>query len=319
MGGECDACLFTRSAAARPGCLGSGAPEAGGGRPLRYQCAHDQPLRAPAGRSGERRGQADPRSPSTDPAGPGCCLDGPVGSAAGRDVAATLPPVGTDAGRAGEPGRDGACHPTAGLDTQKKALVAAEQDPDAREQWRDTIAEYNLEQFVFIDESSANITLTPRYARAPRGQRAPGSAPRNYQHNTTLVAALTPRGIQTPMTLEGAIDSDAFAAYVEQVLRTTLRPGQIVICDNLSVHKRADIRSAIEAAGCTLLFLPAYSPDFNPIEQAFSKLKAFLRRAEARTPEALEAAIGEALNTITATDARHWFAHAGYPLPSQPL
>lgn len=227
--------------------------------------------------------------------------------------------MGRAAGGAGEPGRDGACHPPLGLDLEKKSLVATEQDADERARWRQAIREYDPAQFVFIDESSANITLTPRYARAPRSQRAPGSAPRNYQRNTTLVAALTPTGIHAPMTLEGAIDSDAFVAYVEHVLLPKLHPGQVVICDNLSVHKRADIRNQIEDAGCTLLFLPAYSPDFNPIEQAFSKLKAALRRAEARTQEALDAAIGAALTTITATDARHWFAHAGYPIASQSL
>lgn len=121
------------------------------------------------------------------------------------------------------------------------------------------------------------------------------------------------------MTLDGALDSDAFAAYVEHVLVPTLQPGQIVILDNLSVHKRTDIRSLIEQAKCSLVFLPAYSPDFSPIEQAFSKLKTALRRTQARTREALEAAIAEALATISATDASHWFRHAGYPLKGQPL
>lgn len=174
-------------------------------------------------------------------------------------------------------------------------------------------------QFVFLDESSANVTLTPRYARAPHHERAPGHAPRNYDRNMTLVAALTPAGIQAPMTLPGAMNSDAFAAYVQQGLVPTLTPGQIVICDNLSVHKRADIRALIEEAGCAFIFLPAYSPDFNPIEQAFSKLKTALRRAQARTQEALEAAIAAALATITASDAQHWFHHAGYDLSGQPL
>ena len=169
-------------------------------------------------------------------------------------------------------------------------------------------------QFVFLDETSANVTLTPRSGWAPHDERAHGSAPRNYDHNTTLVAALTPDGLQAPMTLDGAMNSDAFAAYVEHILCPRLTPGQIVICDNLSVHKRADIRAFIEAKDCTLIFLPAYSPDFNPIEQAFSKLKAALRRAQARTQAALEAAIAAALDTITATDAAHFFTHAGYDL-----
>lgn len=197
--------------------------------------------------------------------------------------------------------------------------MATERDEDERLRWQDALRDDDPDQFVFVDESSANITLTPRYARAPRGKRAPGSAPRNYQRNTTLVAALTPDGIQASMTVEGAMDSDAFAAYVEHVLMPTLHPGQTVICDNLSVHKCTDIAELIEQAGCELIFLPAYSPDFNPIEQAFSKLKTYLRRVRARTQDALETAIGEALDTITATDARHWFAHAGYLLSGQPL
>ncbi|MGA7670138.1 MAG: IS630 family transposase, partial [Nitrolancea sp.] len=156
----------------------------------------------------------------------------------------------------------------------------------------------------------------PRSAWAPHDERAHGSAPRNYDHNTTLVAALTPTGLQAPMTLDGAMNSDAFAAYVERFLVPSLRPGQIVICDNLSVHKRADIPRLVAAKHCTLIFLPAYSPDFNPIEQAFSKLKTALRRAQARTQETLEAAIAAALETITTTDAINFFIDAGYALSS---
>ncbi len=210
-------------------------------------------------------------------------------------------------------------HQTPWLDVEKKALVAAEQDEDARAAWRTEMSQHDPSQFVFVDESSANTTLTPRYGRAPKGQRAPGSAPRNYRHNTTLVAALTPDGLQAPMTLDGAMDSDAFAAYVRQVLVPHLQPGQIVILDNLSVHKRADIRQQIEQIGCQLIFLPAYSPDFNPIEQAFSKLKAWLRQAEARSQHTLEEAIAVALATITSSDARGWFHHCRYDLNRQPL
>ena len=205
-------------------------------------------------------------------------------------------------------------HFPAGLDLQKKSLVATERDEESRAHWRAEIGDLDPTQFVFVDESSATITLTPVYARAPKGQRAHGSAPRNYRQRTTVIAALTPDGIQAPMTLTGAVDGDAFAAYAQQVLVPQLRPGKIVILDNLSVHKRADIRQQIEQAGCTLLFLPPYSPDFNPIEQAFSKLKAGLRRAQARTQEALDRAIKEALDTITPVDAHHWFRHDGYTL-----
>ncbi len=206
-----------------------------------------------------------------------------------------------------------------GLDLEKKTLAATERDEPARQQWRADVADLDPARFVFVDESHANVTLTPRYARAPKGQRAHGSAPRNYQHATTIVAALTPQGMAAPMTLAGALDSDAFAAYVQQVLLPILQPGQIVILDNLSVHQRADIRALIEGAGCELRFLPAYSPDFTPIEQAFSKLKDGLRRIQARTHDALEDAIAATLSTITPTDAQHWFRHAGYDMNRQPL
>lgn len=159
--------------------------------------------------------------------------------------------------------------------------------------------------------------MVPRYGRAPKGKRAHGTTPRNYRHNTTLVAALTPDGLQAPMTLLGPLDSDAFAAYVRAILTPLLRPGQIVICDNLSVHKRADIRRLIEAAHCHLFFLPPYSPDYNPIELVFAKLKERLRRLAARTQDALEAAIAEALATITDADARACFRHCGYRLIDQ--
>lgn len=206
-----------------------------------------------------------------------------------------------------------------GLDLEKKSLVATERDAAERAAWREQIAESDAHQFVFVDESSANITLTPRYARAPHDERAHGSVPRNYRHNTTLVAALTPAGIQAPMTLEGALDGDAFTCYVQQLLVPSLQPGQLVILDNLSAHKGPAIRTLLEQAGCQLLFLPAYSPDFTPIEQAFSKLKTALRRAQARTQEALEAAIAAALTTITAVDASNFFQHCGYDLTGQPL
>jgi transposase len=141
--------------------------------------------------------------------------------------------------------------------------------------------------------------------------------PRNHGKNTTLVAALTPEGLQAPWTIEGAMDTAAFERYVTEVLGPTLRPGQIVVLDNLSVHKAESIREAIAARGCTLLFLPPYSPDCTPIEQAFSKLKALLRGVGARAREALLEAIRLAVDAITRDDAVAWFANAGYALPAQ--
>lgn len=163
----------------------------------------------------------------------------------------------------------------------------------------------------------SNIALTPLYARAPKGERARASVPRNRGKNTTLIAALSLEGMGAAMILEGSANTTAFELYVEQVLAPSLHTGQIVILDNLQAHKSARVRLAIEAKGCRLLFLPGYSPDLFPIEEAFSKLKTVLRRTGARTREALEEAIGQALLTITAQDAHGWFQHCGYLLPEQ--
>jgi transposase len=196
-------------------------------------------------------------------------------------------------------------------------VVAAERSASDRAAWRDLTGYLPANDLVFVDECGSTIALTPRYARAPRGQRAYGSAPRNWGKNTTLIAGLTLSGIQAPFILEGAVDTLAFETYAEQVLAPSLRPGQVVVLDNLSVHKGERVCQVIEAQGCQVLFLPAYSPDFAPIEEAFSKLKAWLRRLEARTREALEEAIAQALEQITAQDAHGWFWHGGY-LPQKP-
>lgn len=190
--------------------------------------------------------------------------------------------------------------------------MASERDEAARATWRALIQPHDAAWFVFVDESGTHLALSPRYAWAPRGQRAPGRVPRNWAKNTTLVAGLSLAGIQAPWTIAGAMDTDAFAVYVDQVLGPTLQPGQTVFIDNLSVHKAARIRAAIEACGCRLVFLPAYSPDLNPIEPAFSKIKAILRRVAARTREALLDGIERAVGAVTPADALGWFQHAGY-------
>ena len=141
--------------------------------------------------------------------------------------------------------------------------------------------------------------------------------PRNHGKNITLVAALAPTGLQTPWMIEGAMDTETFEWYIREQLAPTLRAGQVVVMDNLSAHKAASIRQAIEAHGCSLLYLPPYSPGFTPVEQAFSKLKAILRGLGARTREALEKAVRLAIEAITRADAIAWFAHAGYALPAQ--
>lgn len=170
---------------------------------------------------------------------------------------------------------------------------------------------------VFVDECGAHRAMTPLYAWAPRGERAVGAVPRNRGTVTTLLAALSLAGMGAAMTIAGGADTAVFEAYIEQGLAPTLRPGQLVVLDNAGAHQSERARRAIEARGCRLLFLPAYSPDLSPIELAFSKLKAALRRAGARTQAALEEAIGEALRTITPADARGRFRHCGYSPPAQ--
>lgn len=175
--------------------------------------------------------------------------------------------------------------------------------------------EVDAKRLVVVDECGSTIALTPRYARSPKGERAHGKVPRNRGKNTTLLASLSLSGIGACMVIEGAVNALAFEAYIEHFLAPSLEPGQIVVLDNLSVHKGTRVRQLIEARGCQLLFLPAYSPDCSPIEETFSKVKAFLRRIGARTHEALQEAIGQALETVTAADALGWFTHCGYLPP----
>ncbi len=201
------------------------------------------------------------------------------------------------------------------MDAQKKILHASEQDALKRAAWWDEMAGVAAQDVVFVDETGASIRLTRAYARAPRGQRAIGRVPRNHGTATTLVAALSPTGLQAPQRLLGAMTADRFLAYVRDVLCPTLRAGQVVVMDNLSAHKRAAVREAIETAGCALRYLPPYSPDFSPIELAFAKLKARLKAVGARTQPALDAAIDAAVGTITPSDAHAFFAHCGYPAP----
>jgi transposase len=200
---------------------------------------------------------------------------------------------------------------------KKKSLAASERNEDARAAWREAVAALNPAQLVFVDESGTHTSLTRLYGWAPHDQRATGSVPRNHGKNMTLVAALMPDGLQVPWTIEGAMDTAAFERYVQEVLGPTLRPGQIVVVDNLSVHKAESIREAIAARHCDLLFLPPHSPDCTPIEQAFSKIKAILRGLGARVRDALVEAIRLAVDAITREDAVPWFAHAGYALPDQ--
>lgn len=174
------------------------------------------------------------------------------------------------------------------------------------------MTQVRADDLVVEDESSTNIHRTPRMARAPRGQRAYGCVPRTTPPNTTLIAALSTRGIGASLILDGATDTTAFVTCIEQVFVPTLHPGQIVLLDNLSAHKNSRVRAAIATRGCELWFLPTYSPDLSPIELAFAKIKAALWRAGAPTRAALEDAIATALDTITTADTQAFFKHCGY-------
>jgi transposase len=198
------------------------------------------------------------------------------------------------------------------VDTKKKSLIACERDEAARAAWREREALTAATRYVFVDECGMQTTMTPRYSRAPRGQRAYGRAPRNHQKHTTVFASLTQHGMGECMAIEGAADGDAFVAYLREFLVPMLVPGQIVALDNLSVHKDDRVAPLIVAAGCRLCYLPSYSPDFNPIELAFSKVKTAMRRIEARTHEALVNALGPVLDTVTTADVRGWYRHCGY-------
>jgi transposase len=193
---------------------------------------------------------------------------------------------------------------------------AAEQDrPDvaaAREAWRALAPQLDPDKLVFIDETGASTKMARLYGRAKRGSRCRAPIPHGHWMTTTFTAALRRTALTAPMTLDGPMNAAAFRAYVEQVLAPTLTPGDIVVMDNLPAHKGAAIRPAIEACGASLVLLPPYSPDFNPIENAYAKFKSLLREAAARTVETLEAAIADAFNAFTPQECANYFAAAGY-------
>jgi transposase len=165
---------------------------------------------------------------------------------------------------------------------------------------------------IFIDETGASTKMARIRGRAPKGERCRASVPYGHWKTTTFTAGLRLSGLSAPMTLDGPMDGDAFLAYVTHVLAPELKPGDTVIMDNLPAHKVNGVRDGVESAGARLLYLPPYSPDFNPIEKAFSKLKAILRKAAARTVDDLEAAIGKAIGTFTPDECRNYFDACGY-------
>jgi transposase len=201
-------------------------------------------------------------------------------------------------------------------DVQKKTAHATERDrPDVvkrREAWVDSQPDLDPERLVFIDETWASTNMARLRGRAPKGKRLRTGIPHGHWRTTTFVAGLRLTGMVAPTVLDGPINGEAFQAYVDQVLVPELRPGDIVIMDNLGSHKGRAVRAAIEAAGAKLLYLPPYSPDFNPIENAFSKLKALLRKAAERTVDALWDTIGALIPVFTATECANFFAAAGY-------
>jgi transposase len=196
-----------------------------------------------------------------------------------------------------------------------------ERDEWLRAAWRVTLAaKTDPKRLVFVDEMGTNTSLSVLRAWSRRGQRAYCSVPRNRGPNTTLLSSMTTEGMGPSLAVEGTTTGAVFEAYVERVLCPVLcPPGQIVVMDNLSAHKGERVRELIEARGCELLYLPPYSPDLNPIEEAFAKIKGVLRKAEARNREALIEAIGQAISAVTAQDVSGFFEHCGYGLSVQPL
>jgi len=164
----------------------------------------------------------------------------------------------------------------------------------------------------FIDESGSNLSLTRRFGRAPKGERVAERVARNYGHQTSLISAVSLAGASVTMTVAGAVDTAIFNVYVEQVLRPTMAAGDILVLDNLSAHRASAIEEVAAECGASVLWLPPYSPDFSPIELMWSKIKAVLRAAKARTHEELEQALVTALKLVTAADCEGWFKHCGY-------
>lgn len=181
--------------------------------------------------------------------------------------------------------------------------------------WRWLASRFDARRLVFIDESGFHTSMMRLRARAPRGERAYyGEVPRNRGKNQTLIASITLEGGmgEAALAIEGATDAELFEAYVEEFLAPTLVVGQVVVLDGLGAHRTGRVRDLIEERGAELLFLPSYSPDLNPIEEAFSKIKNLVRKAAARTREALNEAISEAMSAVTLEDVAGWFSHCGY-------
>ena len=199
---------------------------------------------------------------------------------------------------------------------KKKTGHASEQEREdvaaAREAWFEGELDLDPLKLVFLDETAISTNMARRFGWAPQGERCRMSVPFGHWQTKTLIAALRYDRVDAPMTIDGALDGAAFLAYVEQVLAPTLCAGEIVVMDNVPMHKVAGVREAIEARGASVLHLPPYSPDFNPIEKSFSKIKSVLQGIAARTAEALEAGVAEALRSFTPQECMNYFAASGY-------
>ena len=199
-------------------------------------------------------------------------------------------------------------------------MGALERDEWLRAAWKVMVAgTLDARSLVFVDEMVTNTSLSPLYGWTEKSRRAYCSVPRNRGKNTTLLSSMSMEGMGPSLAVEGATNREVFETYVERVLTPTLRRGQVVVMDNLTAHKGERVRELIEKRGCELLYLPPYSPDFNPIEEAFSKIKGLMRKAEARSREALLEAMGKAISALSAEDARGYFEHCGYRAAVQPF
>jgi len=183
-----------------------------------------------------------------------------------------------------------------------------------RARWRQTRRGLDPRQLIFIDESGLNLALTRLYARAPRGVRAVGAVPQNYGQSLTVLGALDCHGIRAALVVPGATDQEVFLSFITQVLGPQLRPGAVAVMDNWAAHKSVKVAQTLQARGAQLYYLPPYSPDYNPIEQAWSKVKTLLRGIGARTHTKLYRSLKTVLTQVTTQDAEAWFAHCGYPV-----
>ena len=194
----------------------------------------------------------------------------------------------------------------------KKSLAASERVEADRRAFRRRVARLDRRRFVFTDETGFHLAMTRADGRAARGERVNQGVPRNRGKGVTLIGSLGLRGLLAPFSLEGAVDTVAFDSYVSRVLVSQLRPSDIVLLDNLPVHLSSQIEQAVAAVEAEVIWLPAYSPDFSPIENCWSKVKTLVRGRQPRTPKELDAALGDALASVTPDDIEGWFRHCGY-------